>query len=432
VISGVLSDPSGQEIAGNLRVFRLEVEDGWPAPVAIMAAVTEQPGANRSRFFRIGGLQPGRYLVAFFPNRYWGQDYPLVVYPNSPDVTGGQILEMPAGSERYLDFRVPRIQTYTVRGKVPTTDKAYFPWIERLTESGLPTRESFGGMYNTVDFTFQHTHIPPGDYVVGARWTEGGTMVYGAKRITVPGPEIEGVVLERTPAPNTLRGVLTMDSSSASKFTGGVLVQLVAGGVPTTRMSKPDGSFFFDYIPSGRYYVKVETRGASFVKSVQLAGRELPPEGMVIGYRAPEPLEILIGAGTATVNGTLDIPGINLDAGLMIGFLRNCGHSWMLQRTVAAITPLRYRRQSERRTGLTLQPDVEHGLGDFHVEGLPAGDYLVYAWLADSGMANELPYNTPEFQKHYGSAAEKITVAESAAVKLTVHYVLPWEAFGLN
>jgi hypothetical protein len=74
-------------------------------------------------------------------------------------------------------------------------------------------------------------------------------------------------------------------------------------------------------------------------------------------------------------------------------------------------------------------PDASN---DFHVEGLPAGDYLAFAWLADFGVANEIPFNTPEFLKRFGWCMERIRIGESETLLLTVRNVLPWDAFELK
>jgi len=91
--------------------------------------------------------------------------------------------------------------------------------------------------------------------------------------------------------------------------------------------SNPDGTFFFDHLSAGRYQVRVDTNGATFVRSIRQAGHDVPADGMLVGDSELEPLEIVISAGSATVQGSVALPGANLDEGVDVAFPREAGGS---------------------------------------------------------------------------------------------------------
>lgn len=431
IIEGTILDTDGQRIAGGIRAFRLEPDQGRLVPVEDRGTIEIGPGIDKTGRFRLAGLQPGRYFLAFVPNRFRGMDYPLTVYPDSPDAAGGQTLEMPPGTERHVDFRIQRIPTYTVSGKVPTTDNRSVLSICSLASSGLPIREDWGGVSNTRDLSFRHTHIPAGDYVVEAQWNEGTKTVYAAKRVTVTGQDVEGIVLEPSP-PRSLRATFKNDSSTdAGNAVRYHPVDLVGPDRTVQMESKPDGTLFVEHLSAGRYQVRVDPQRPSSVESIRQGGHDVLSEGILAADSALEPLEIVVRTGSATVLGSVEVPGANLDEGIMVAFFREAGGSLVLQGGAAAPAPLRFRQRSERFPAALNPMAAADDLKEFRVEGLPAGDYLVFAWLDDSGAPNELPYNTPEFLKRFGWAAERIKIGESETQRVTVRNLLPWNAFGL-
>jgi len=196
--------------------------------------------------------------------------------------------------------------------------------------------------------------------------------------------------------------------------------------------SNPDGTFFFDQLSAGRYQVRVDTNGATFVRSIRQAGHDVPADGMLVGDTELEPLEIVISAGSATVQGSVELPGANLDEGVDVAFPREAGGSLVLQREMFAVLPKAFRQRNETPATALNSAVTANRFTEVHAEGMPAGDYLVFAWLGDFGVAKDLPYNTPEFLKRFGWAGEGISIGESETRRLTIRNALPWDAFGLN
>jgi hypothetical protein len=79
--------------------------------------------------------------------------------------------------------------------------------------------------------------------------------------------------------------------------------------------------------------------------------------------------------------------------------------------------------------GLQTAPNAADSKRRTQVAGLPPGDYVVFAWTQESGEVSQLPYNTQEFFTRYGSFGEYLSLAESGKASITVHRLLPKEAF---
>ena len=109
-IRGRVLDPDGEPIEGlQLQLVTREISEGRKQLQPGMMANTDENGS-----YRIEGLTPGQYFLRTMAHPVFSafgtmprNAYPPQYYPNSPELTSAQPLELKPGQEAEADFTLP-------------------------------------------------------------------------------------------------------------------------------------------------------------------------------------------------------------------------------------------------------------------------------------------------------------------------------------
>jgi protocatechuate 3,4-dioxygenase beta subunit len=428
----VLSLREGQEVTGvHIRLQaaavirgRVTDEDGDPmqgAEVAVMRQTFasghrhwEQVGAERTNDlgeYRVAGLAPGNVYVsvnpppdfrtlienggtrpetrnAGLPEKPAPPTYQTTYYPGTSDRSQASPIQIHAGDDFPVNFSLVPGPSLSIRGSVVN----------------LPPRSSATVMLQSHDFnlvmngteiqkdgSFVIRDVSPGTYTIQA--TVEGTPVPMTARQTlqVGSANVEGLRLAPQPGA-TIRGRLRLENGNASRRLDPERIFLdlraaeedegtLAGGEKFSNVSHvaADGSFEWNDVPSGRYYVQLIGNTGSnedwFLKSVLAGGRDVNDSGI-------------------SVNGGLVVMDLvaSANGGMVEGAVTNEKGEPVSNAVVVAVPEARWRGREDR-----YRQTVSDQSGRFSLHGIRPGDYTLFAWES----VEEEAYYNPDFVKSY-------------------------------
>jgi hypothetical protein len=170
-------------------------------------------------------------------------------------------------------------------------------------------------------------------------------------------------------------------------------------GVPSVS-AKDDGSFVLENAGTDRYRIAVlNLPQGLWLKSIRAGEQEVIDSGIDLSGAAVGPLKITLGVGTGVVSGVAVDAQEQPAAGSMVTLVPD---------------PFREERNDLYRLVSADQT------GRFSPQGIPPGDYRVFAWNdIDPGS-----YIDPEFLKPHESKATKITVKANSQQQVSLTEIL--------
>lgn len=423
---------------------RVVDEDGEPLPEAEVTVLRQtfvsghshwqQSGGERTNDlgeFRISGLPAGNVYVSVNPPPDLksliesagrsaadarsadkaATSYQTTYYPGTTDRSQAMPIQLHAGDDFPLTFSLTPAPSLSIRGSVvnlPPRAAATIVLQSRdfnLIQNGAEIHK---------DGSFVIHDVSPGSYTITAS-VEGTPVPLTARQaLQVGATSVDGVRLSPQPGA-TLRGRLRVEGAGGvTRFDPAQIfftLQTVSGdddnlgvmmGDRFTNLThvSPDGSFGWNDVPSGSYYVQLlgET-GANenwFVKSVSAGGRDVNDSGISASGGAMA-LDVVVSANGAIADGiVLDSKG-----------------QPFADAVVVAVPELRLRGRVDR-----YRKTVTDQRGHFSLHGIPSGDYTVFAWESVDGEA----YLNPEFVKSFDGQGSPLRAGEgerkSVQVKL--------------
>jgi hypothetical protein len=455
----VLTLSAGQELkdlvirlqAAAVVEGRVTDEDGDPmadAQVAVLRQTFvsgrshwEQVGAERTNDlgeYRIAGLSAGSYFVSVTPPPDFRSliegsgktsasashgaaaasekpapvAYQTTYYPGTRDRVQAASILLHAGEDFPVNFSLTPSPSLTIRGSVVNLPAG-------ATAAIMLQSKDFGLVLNGAemhkDGSFEIRDISPGVYTILAT-VENAAVPMMAKQTLQIVESVEGIRLAPQTG-GTIRGRLRTEPSGKARpdasqkflllrpsdgdgdddalgeFTPGV-------GFSTLAHVNADGSFEWDNVPPGRYWVQISDTSAMpdwFLKSVGAGGRDAAETGFSVsgGITA---LELVASANGAAAEGSVIDQKDEAVAGVV----------------VVAVPEPRWRSRPDRyRKALTDQS------GHFVLRGLPPGEYTLFAWESVDGEA----YYNPEFLKSYEGQGKTLRMNEGEHVSLQLKMI---------
>jgi len=402
-IAGKVLDPDGDPIeAARIQALRVQVQAGERMLVSVGGGVTDSQGN-----FRIGGLQPGRYVIcASSPQlTYPVGGGPAMVYRDDcfpGPATSGVSIAMPveAGREVRTAFTLTPAQGVHVRGSVAGAP----PDVPRVQLVKVPRNLAMGqSLFAPVqpDGSFDVATVLPGSYVATISWQSNPP---GQQPITLQAPvevgnsDVDNVSLTLQ-QPGSLSGMVHYQfSNPATAANPPVTVNLrtasinggFTGPIPQAQWDSAHLSFDFANVPPAtelRLNANVNGREV-YVRSATLRGQDILNASFTVNG-ATGPVDILVSDDTGgidvTVNDSDDHPAI--DASVIL--LSASG----LRRIL--------------RSG-----DDGHATQ----KNLPTGDYR--AWAFDN--FNTVPYAEENWMNQNAGSGEKVTITSGGNATLTL------------
>jgi hypothetical protein len=416
-------------------------EDGRPAPhTHVMAAEVSYQNGQRvlnqvqgvetddRGEYRLFWLPPGQYYIGAFPEGLrrrtstapfgppgavasLNQTYPqpFIHYRNS----GGEIVEevyetVYAAGEinlqlaRLLDLRLGsnvngvdislaagRRRAARVRGVVidGATSKPASNVSVRMVRRALAPVIFSPAATTDANGAFEISGLMPGSYIAVATGDpRSNAPISTAQPIEIGGSNLDGLRLVITPG-FSLSGRIKLDDRPAEGYRIGLVPEVL--GLPAPRFNAlPSGSFTMNGTHPGNYRVIVTSPDATnYVKSIRVAGLDVPDGEVRIADGPPGDLEIALGRNGGVVDGQVTDAQQTRPANVFV-----------------VLIPSNTRRPDLFKTART---DMA---GRFRIQGVTPGSYLAFAWpwLPD-GI-----WQYPEFIRTFEARGKPVNVVEGA------------------
>ncbi len=429
------------------RVTNIEGEALEHIPVRLTAAVVrngrkrwEQMGSRESDengVFRFPNLQPGTFYLAAGPSSdeneaphfaVSGKDsaggaprtgYPSAYYPNAPDLSSASPIVLAPGQQLQTEFVLPRVPLYRISGTIAGFSPDAGVNLQLTTASGEIL--SLSPYFEQALGTFRLDGVPPGSYVLkGFGRSARGEDLRASVPVTVA-TNVNNVRLTLEPVttiPIVVRKESHADASASQegavtslsrRFSTGVPVSVrlspvgpslnVADTYSTLRENSGEHTPILENVEPGRYTVEFMPQGGWYVQSAEYAGSNLLTDEMTVRSGASGPMQIVLRDDGASLEGTVKSGNAS-------------GHTG-----VVVILPQQGAEKRPLFAGV-------YGDGGFRKEGLPPGDYLVFA--AENGR--HIEYDDPEVLQPYLSQATHVTLSAGQSGKVTLNVVRSGDA----
>ncbi len=315
--------------------------------------------------------------------------FPPTYYPDAPDRSSVQPLEVKPGQELAIDLTLSPVSGFRVSGVVAGGQ----PGSQLICEDADGQPVSYGMGVNPHSGKFTLTGIPPGAWTLHAFTQPGQEGAAEAEQdIEVSSSDIKGLVLQLQPLPS-----IAVHVRSQSEAQGpGVMVNLTrvngnqmrnyvasqeAGGAP--------GSLFLNGIPPGTYRVSARAFNNECVASVMSGSSDLTREQLTVSAGSqPAPIEVTLRNDCATISGMVHSSG------------ERPGMSSVILLSDSPLKP----------------PDIFSAGSDgkFSIPSLTPGEYRVFAFSDIS----DLEYGNPEALRDFPGQDITVGANEKANVQL--------------
>ena len=410
VIAGHVFDEDGDPVQSvNVEVWRYTYPRGRKQITQVQNGTTNDLGE-----FRIPNLPPGRYYVSATARRNALQaildgggrggrngrngrqaagggrggpeesieDYVTTYYPNLTEATNASPMNLVAGSEvRGIDIRLLKTRYHRVagsivglpaaadlpagKGKGKAGDNGFAPGImlSLMPRSGAGGRQLAGAQV-FADGTFEFPAVPPGSYYLIAQ-SPGAVQ----QRLTARTPldvgngDINNVSLRLQP-PFGLSGILTIDSTQPNVRMGSLRLTFTpmeggAAGLGRNGQTQVNDDGTFQATLAADSYI-VEAGGMPdgyYLKSVKLAGREMPDATLDLNYGGGQ-IQVVLAPTAGDITGTVQ-------------------NSHGDPATSVQVTAVPVSGSLRKDMNKLVTSDAN---GNFTLHGLPPGEYKLFAW----------------------------------------------------
>lgn len=437
----VLTVVAGQEIkdiqihlaAAAVVAGRVTDEDGDPLQNAEVSVLRRTFASGHRRWqtlgsertndlgeYRVAGLGAGEYYVsvnpppdfksliagstatpegrnAASPAEKPATSYQTTYYPGTTDRGQATPIELHAGDEFPVNFSLTPSPTLSIRGSVvnlPAQSSAVI----------MLQSEDFNVVLNGAevhkDGSFMIRDVSPGAYTIIATLDDAPVPMMARQALQVAGNNIEGVRLAPQ-AGGSVRGRLRLEGKGrldpAQMFLSLRPVEgddepltafSVSDGFSYVARIAGDGSFEWNNVPPGNYYVRLggedHGNGEWFLKTVVAGGREADDASISVNGGVVA-LDIVASANGAVVEGIVtDANGEPVSSAVVV-----------------AVPEMRSRVERFRKTTTDQR-------GRFTLHGIAPGQYSLFAWENLEADA----YYDAEFLRKYEERAIPVRVAE--------------------
>jgi hypothetical protein len=412
VITGHIRDEGGEPMPWvHIVAYRLVYYNGKRG-----ASSEAETSTNDLGEYRLFGLTPGRYFLAanyepgssvlsgrhMMPDDSLNPGYVVTYYPNTNDPAKAAAVSVKGGDEiNSIDVILSPSHVVTVRGRVFSA----IPGVPsaRLFVSLQPRAPQYGldlqgksSLTQTKDGSFEISNVPPGSYLAQTTWFSDGKFYQAMKAVDVGAVDVDGITLT-IGVGQEIHGRIIWEGKPETEA-GMRRISLMPLDVEQSSAAhsivKSDGSFVLSNVPDGRFLVVAHGIGQdAFVKSVRYGDVESPTRQFTAVRGSESPLEVVISARGAHVEGIVT----NADSLPAVGV-------W------AVLVPETSRRDEN---WLFKQASTDQN-GRFEMRGIPPGQYKLFSW----DQIEEGAWQDPEFLRPFEGKGQEITVQEGDRKKV--------------
>jgi 5-hydroxyisourate hydrolase-like protein (transthyretin family) len=455
VVAGHVFDEDGDPLQSvTVEVWRFTYPRGRKQLAQAQSGSTNDLGE-----FRIANLAPGRYylsatnprrgpLQAFLDGGGRGgrdgrngrgggragpvdvvEDYVTTYYPNAVEATAASPLELTAGSElRGLDIRLAKARYHRVtgtvqgipvnvaadaskaraKGKAADGSAIAFPPGRGIIVALAP-RAFAGGRGGQLsaaireDDSFEFPAVPPGSYYLIVQNTFPGQQGVTARvPVDVGNGDVNNVAVRLQPA-LAVSGKVTVDSTQPNVRLGSLRLTFTPSEPGPGNQGRngqtqiADDGTFQATLAADAYLVEAGgLPDGYYLKSVKLAGREMPDATLDLNYGGGQVDVVLAPA-----------------AGDLTGTVQNARGEPAASVQVTAVPVSGSLRRDMNKLVTT------DASGNFTLHGLPPGDYKIFAWeQVDANAWMDRDYRQP-----FENLAASAKVQESTSPTVTLRLI---------
>lgn len=451
-IAGRVFDRDGEPLANvTVQAYKYTYQEGQRVMSQVQQARTNDLGE-----YRLFWLQPGQYFVSATPpdqpritnfalagpmpaggrgsvappaplpppasnETPIEEGYIPVYYPGTTEAQSAAPINLQAGVIfSGVDLTVASVRTLRVRGQVITATTGQ-P-ARNATILLVPRQRAGAGFRSGMNRElrsrnineqgmFEISGVVPGSYDLIGMVNDRNARVTARVPLEIGGADVENVTVLLSPG-FALPGRLAIEGHAANATNDPdparlrVMLRPDAGitqmaGAPPASQVQPNGTFTLQQVGSGDYRLSVTgmPRNA-YVKAARIGGIDVLSEGIRVERQITEQLEILVGTNTGTLDGAVtdekQEPAINVQ--------------------VVLIPDAAHRTRWDRYRSLSTD-----ALGKFHVEGIPPGDYKVFAWEDVEIGA----WQDPDFIRLYEDRGKPLRIGESGQANIDLRVIPP-------
>ncbi|HYR90293.1 MAG TPA: carboxypeptidase regulatory-like domain-containing protein [Terriglobia bacterium] len=462
-IAGRIFDRDGEPLANvNIQALRYTYQDGQRVLNQVQGARTNDLGE-----YRLFWLQPGQYFVsATYAGGPVGQrgaavaaivdalgaagiggrggrggagaiaaieaqnsnssdtedeGYIPVYYPGTTDAQSATAINLPSGVVfSGVDLTLTPVRTLRVRGQVinGTTGQparnANITLIPRgRVGLGANLLQNFRNRNINDQGVFEIRGVVPGSYDLVGFINDRSAVLSGRVALEMGGADAQNVSLVVSPG-YPLAGRLTIDGRTTAPGTNPdtarirVMLRPSAGGGfqqfrggQNAVQVQADGTFTLPSLGQDNYRLNVAGLPRnSYVRSARLGSTDVLNEGLQID-RQP--------------NGVLDI-AIGTDAGTADGMVANDKQEASVNVPVVLVPDPTRRNRSDLYRNVSTD-----ATGHFHIEGVPPGDYKLFAWEDVENGA----WQDPDFIRQYEDRGKTVRIGPSGTAMTELRVIPP-------
>lgn len=327
-----------------------KILDGEGDPMDQVSVYLDRyPLAKRRRFwgpvhtndlgeYRIGNLEPGRYIVSAVAPRNYADEWDAqpvngnktrksraytTYYPGVIGKSGAIPVQVRVGDEMPINLTMQFGPAFHVRGKISgftENEDAYTELV--LVQKDSPTWSTLAARDIKADGTFEIDGIPPGQYRLALTTRINDTLqATHLANLEIKDTDIEDFRVT-TDVVSTVSGRLHGEGDGNIEWRGFVVAlksdearsyvwDWLVHGTPLIGDVKRDGSFEIKSVPAGAYRVEVASLAGSratqldyFMKAATIAGKDVVDSGFTVSG-GKYFVDILASAKSARVEGTV-------------------------------------------------------------------------------------------------------------------------------
>ena len=368
--------------------------------------------------YRIFWVTPGRYyLVGGTPQAPVGGggppgpnespvNYAFTYYPGVTDISRANAVDVTSGSEVVLDYAVPRLKPYTIRGRIVDSGSTLAPPSASIALSfqalnGQNTMFSRNAFYNPGNGAFEFRDVMPGLYILYVNTVNGSA---GAP-VEVVNADVEGLVLTVSSG-ISITGRIDVEGGTLP--VSGVRVQfrpvvggapMMFGALPSTQTVAADGTFRITNVQPGLYRIVPPALADFYVKHARFERQDALNQNVDVAQRGPDPptVDIVLSTNVGQIEGTVSDSRLQPFPGAQV-----------------VLIPERNRDSAD-----LYKTAVSDQTGRFTLKGIAPGEYKLYAWETLENNA----YFDPDLQRRSASAGKSIEVSESAKLSVSLQVI---------
>jgi hypothetical protein len=426
-IAGRVFDRDGEPLANvAVEALKYSYREGERVMNQVQTARTNDLGE-----YRLFWLQPGQYFVSATPPEKrtpfpsdspddTAEGYVPVYYPGTTEAQSAAPVNLTPGVVfSGVDLTVATVRTLRIQGRVingvtgqpaPNANVMLLP-VQRLGGGFRGGNRNPGNQRNRNNNqgTFDIRGVVPGSYELIAVVNERNNRMSARLPLEVGGSDIQNVSLIVSPG-FSVTGRLSLEGQAAGAGNPNlsrmrVMLRPESGGqgpgAPPASGVQNDGTFTLEQVGRDDYRLTVSgmPRNA-YVKAARYGATDVMAEGFRLDRQPTGPLEIVVSTNTGTADGTVQNEKQEASANVTVVLIPD----------------------GTRRTRLDLYRTTStDAMGHFHVEGVPPGDYRVFAWEdVETGA-----WQDPDFIRLFEDRGRPIRITENGTSNIELRVITP-------